>query len=404
MGGQNLRGARVLLAAVTAMTIGGLCLIAGSSAAGAASTAAGARGAAGVTAASSASWRVVAHSDSELNTIVAPAAGSAWALGEKPGPSFGSLPAGLRWNGHTWSPVSFPKAVRSGIACTAATSPGDVWAFAGTSYSGGPASYAGALRLSGAKWVVKKAFAPAGIVSGCTVTSATSAWVYGLSHVAPGVGTWRLKGSTWRLTKTGSFALIAASKVSASDIWAMAADRVGNNDVIAHWNGRSWLSDAAFAAAMPAQSATLTWDVSAINAVSAGNVWVAGQILRENSKGNFVASNYVLHLANGKWRSVAQSNPGYYLPGAVSDGHGGWWSQGTGRDFGFGVPSAKPYLLHYTGGRWHRVTIAAPKGYLMQILDVARVPGSRAMLAVADLSNGKSGYVSEVLAYGQLPK
>lgn len=406
MGGHYSRHLRALPVTVTAVTIAGLCLVAatGAAASPVAVSRAAASQVAGASAASNAHWRVVARSDSELNTIVAPAAGSAWALGEKPGPSFGSLPAGLRWNGHKWSRVSFPKAVKSGIACTAATSPGDVWAFAGTSYSGGAASYAGALRLSGGKWVVKKAFVPAGIVSGCTVLSATNAWVYGLAHVAPGAGTWRLKGSTWRLTKTGSFDLISASEVSARDIWAMGADRVGNNDVLAHWNGQSWRSDAAFAAALPAQSATLIWDVTAINAVSAGNVWVAGQILRENSQDNFVASPYVLHLANGKWRTVARSNPGYYLPGAVSDGHGGWWSQGTGREFGFGAPSAKPYLLHYTDGRWHRVTIAAPKGYTMQIIDAVRVPRSRAMLAVADLTNGKTGYISEVLAYGQLPK
>ena len=410
MGGHHVRRARVLPAAVTVVTIGGLCLVAGTGAAGAASTVAGVRAgpgvstAARVSAASTARWRVVAHSDSELNTIVAPAAGSAWALGEKPGPNFGSLPAGLRWNGHRWTGVSFPKSVRSGIACTAGTSPGDVWAFAGTSYSGGPARYAGALRLSGAKWVVKKAFSPAGIVSGCTVLSATNAWVYGLSHEAPGVGTWRLKGSTWRLTKTGSFALIGASKVSARDIWAMAADRVGNNDVVAHWNGRSWRNDTAFAAALPVQSSTVTWAVSAINAVSAGNVWVAGRILRENSQDSWIPSSFVLHLAGGKWRKVTRSNSGYYLPGAVSDGRGGWWSSGTVQEFGFGTPTAKPQLLHYTSGRWHGVTVATPKGYTMSIVSLVHVPHSRAMLAVANLTNGTMGYVSDVLAYGQLPK
>jgi hypothetical protein len=405
VGGHHSRHPRALPVTVTAVTIAGLCLVAatGAAASPVAASRVAASTAAGVSTAGSAHWRIVAREDSALSTIVAPAVGSAWALGEKGLPG-SALPAGVRWNGHRWSPVSFPKTVKSGIACAASTSPGDVWAFAGSSLFGDNAGYAGALRLSGGKWIVKKSLVPPGIVSGCTVLSATNAWVYGLAHVARGVGTWRLKGSTWRLTKTGSFELISASEVSARDIWALAADRVGNNDVVAHWNGRSWRSDAAFAAALPAQSATLTWDVSAINAVGAGNVWVAGQILRENSQDNFVASPYVLHLANGKWRKVARSNQGYYLPGAVSDGHGGWWSQGTGLEFGFGTPSAKPYLLHDSGGRWHRVTIAAPKGYTMQIMAVAHVPRSRAMLAVASLFNGKPALHSVVLAYGQLPK
>jgi len=346
----------------------------------------------------------VARTNSALTTIVTPAAGSAWALGEKGSPGSASLPAGVRWNGRRWSPVTFPAAVKGGIGCAASTSPSDVWAFAGSSLFGNSASYAGALRLSGTKWVVKKNFVPAGIVSGCTVLSPTNAWVYGLAHVARGVGTWRLTGNSWRPAKTGTFALISASEVSARDIWAMAEDRHGFDDVIAHWNGRSWRSDPAFAAALPAQSATLTWGVSAINAVGAGNVWVAGRISRENSDGTFVASRFVLHLAKGKWRKVGRSNRGYYLPGAVSDGHGGWWSQGTGFDFGFGTPSAKPHLLHESGGHWSRVTIAAPKGYKMQIMDAVRVPRSGAMLAIAELFNGTPTLRSVVLAHGKLPK
>ncbi|HTX80650.1 MAG TPA: hypothetical protein VME44_00610 [Streptosporangiaceae bacterium] len=387
-------------AAMAAVTAAGLGLAAVTTAASASAAA----NPAASTAKANAHWRVVARASDALTTIVAPAAGSAWALGDKAGASFASLPAGVRWNGHRWSSVSFPKAVKSGIACSGASSPRDVWALAGSGLYGGGASYAGALQLSGSKWIVKRAFTPAGLVSGCTVLSPTNIWVYGLTHVAPGLGTWRLRGKTWRAVTTGQFSLISASKVSAHDIWAMAADRVGNNDVIAHFNGGSWRADAAFAAALPAQTSTLTWNVSAINAVRSGDVWVAGQILRENSQDNWVPSPYVLHLAGGKWHKVARSNPGYYLPGAVSDGHGGWWSQGTGLEFGSGAPSAKPYLLHESGGHWSRVSIATPKGYTMQIMDVVHVPGSHAMLAVASVYNGTTGLRSVVLAYGQLPK
>jgi hypothetical protein len=407
MRAQHGRHWRAMSAAVTVMTIGGLGLVVGTSTAAANIAAASTTAASSVVAASaagSAHWRIVARTGSALDTIVAPAAARAWALGSATKtPGSPVLPAGVSWNGHRWSAVSFPAAVQSGIACSAASSSGNVWAFAGSSLYGSSASYAGALRLSGAHWVVKKAFTPVGLVSGCTVLSATNAWVYGLAHVARGLGTWRLKGKTWRPVITGTFGLISASKVSATDIWAIAEDAFGGN-VVAHFNGRSWRSDAAFAAALPAQSSTLKWDVSAINAVAPGNVWVAGQIIRENSQGNFIPSPYVLHLSSGKWRKVARSNPGYYLPGAVRDGRGDWWSQGTGFEFGFGTPSAKPHLLHYSGGIWHRVTIAAPKGYTMQIMDAVHVPGSSAMLAIGALYNGKPALHSVVLAYGTLPR
>jgi hypothetical protein len=404
MGSQRGTRQQVRQLGITAATVAGLGLAAGTGTLVTGTVGIGTLSAAVASTATGSHWSIVARANSALDTIVAPAAASAWALGTRAGPSSTTLPAGVHWNGHRWSQVTFPATVKSGIGCSAASSPGNAWAIAGSSLYGGSATYAGALRLSGGKWVVKKSFAPAGLVSGCTVLSPANGWVYGLTHVAPGVGTWRLKGATWSPVTTGSFDLISASQVSAGNIWAMAADMVGNDDVVAHWNGTAWRSDASFAAALPAQSSTLTWDVSAINAVAAGNVWVAGTIMRENSHGNWIASKYVLHLSGGTWWYVAPSNPGYYLPGAVSDGHGGWWSQGNGLEFGLGTASAKPYLLHRTGTHWSRLTIAAPKGYTMQIMDVVHVPNSSAMLAVAALYNGKAALHSVVLADGQLPK
>jgi hypothetical protein len=381
---------------VTASAVAGLGLAAGG----------GTISGAAAGAASGPHWSIVARSNSALGAIVAPAGASAWVFGSKSAsPASPSRPAGVHWNGHRWSPVSFPASVKSGIGCAAVSSPGNVWAFAGAAVYGNGTKYAGALRLAGGKWVVKKSFVPGALVSGCSVLSPTSAWVYGLTHVAPGVGTWRLTSRTWHRATTGTFSLIAASEVSAGDMWATAADSTGNDDVVAHWNGATWSNDSSFAAALPAQSSTLMWNVSAINAVGAGNVWVSGSILRLDSHGNWIPSPYVLHLSSGSWHKVGRANPGYYLPDAVSDGHGGWWSPGNGLAFGIGNASATPYLLHQTGGRWHRVTVAtAPKGTTMAIMDVAHVPGSNAMLAVAALYNGKPGLYSVVLAYGQLPK
>jgi len=350
-------------------------------------------------------WRVVARSDSALNTIVAPSATSAWAMGTKAGAHNAALPAGVHWNGRSWSAAAFPEAVASGIGCSGASSPRNVWAFAGASIFGGSASYAGALRLSGGKWVVDHAFTPPGLVSGCSVFSPTDAWVYGLTHVAPGVGTWRLKGRTWKPVHTPNFYLVTASAVSASDIWAIAAGPTGLDNVVAHWNGRAWRRNKALDAVLPPPSATVTPTITAINAVSAGNVWLSAEVDRQAGPAAGV-SHLVLHLSGGIWHKVGPANVGYYLPGAVSDGHGGWWAIGPPAPLPPAAPAAplpaRPYLLHETRGHWLPVALPVVPGYVLQVIGLAHVPGSGAMLAIGELYNGLAGLHSAVLAYGNL--
>ena len=101
------------------------------------------------------------------------------------------------------------------------------------------AQNSGALHLVRGKWQVSKSFTPPGLVSGCSVLSNGNAWVYGLGHVAPGrhlAAARRLSGPA--LT-TGKFFPATASDLRSSDVWAIAADSLGSNDVVAHWNGHS---------------------------------------------------------------------------------------------------------------------------------------------------------------------
>jgi hypothetical protein len=337
-------------------------------------------------------WRVVARTDSALDALVVPAKTDALVLGTKAGPDNSGLPAGERWNGHHWTEVNFPKSVTSGISCAGASSTSNVWAFAGASLYGSGATYAGALRVTGGTAKVSKSFTPPGLVSGCSVLSPGDIWVYGSTHVAPGVGTWRLTKKGWQPTKTGSFYLATASTVSKDDVWAIADDSSGLADVVAHWNGSSWAKNKAFDAALPKESSTVTWSASAINAVAAGNIWVGGEITRGSKSTEFVA-----HLSHGRWRLVGPANPGHHLPEAVSDGHGGWWAPGPA-----GATPAR-YVLHETGGHWHKVTLPLVSGEVPQNIQFARVPGTSTMLAIGQLYNGKPGLRSVVLAWGPLP-
>jgi hypothetical protein len=345
--------------------------------------------------ASTTGWRVVERTGSALYTFVMPTATSAWALGAKVGPNNSALPSGVRWNGHLWSGVSFPTAVKSGIGCSGASSATNVWAFAGSSLFGNSAAYAGALRLSGGKATVAKSFTPPGIVSGCSVLGPGNIWVYGVAHVAPGVGTWRLHGTTWSKVTTGTFSLVTASKVSATDMYALADGATGVGNVVAHWNGSTWSRVPGLGGTLPTQTSTTMWETTAINAVKPGNVWVAGEIFKGTT-----TSTFVRHLWDGQWHKAGPRNFGYYLATAVRDGHGGWWS--TGIPFAQPVRSS-PYLLHGTGGVWHKVSLPHATGTQTQIMQVIRVPGTSSMLAIAQVYNGQPALHSEVYAFGSLP-
>jgi hypothetical protein len=343
-------------------------------------------------------WRVVARSGSALDAVLAPTRTSIWVMGTGnrtvAGVSHQSA-SGLHWNGHRWTGVGFPAAVKSGISCLADSSAGNVWAFAGASIFGGAVTSSSALQLHHGKWQLRKTFTPAGIITGCTVFGSGNAWVYGLAHVAPGVGTWRLRGRSWKRAATRSFDLIGASKLSASDAWADASTSQGADNVVAHWNGHAWSRDTSFTAALKALHASSQTFIGFINAVSPGNVYVSLSEIRVHGSATTV-SDLVLHRSGGTWRRVSKTSAGYDLPSAVPDGHGGWWATDP---FGFGA-----YLLHESHGHWKRVNLPVPSGDTGIVTALAHVPGTDAAVAVVQLGSGTTQLQSEVVATGTLPR
>src|ERR1700722_18624059 len=367
-------------------------------------SASAASGAAASTAAASASsgWRVVVTANAAFDTAIAPTRTSVWALGSVFPPGGIGKPAlrptGLHWNGHSWSHVAFPSSVKSGIGCAAASSAGNVWAFAGTTLTGDSAQYAGALHLVRGKWQVSKTFSPAGLISGCSVLGNGNAWAYGLTHVAPGAGTWRLRGRTWSRATTGNFFLVTASEVRPTDGGAIAADSIGSNDVVAHWNGRTWTRQSGLAKVLPGLGRTVDPGFQQIHAVGGGNFWVAGQLITlSNSK----VSNIVLHLIGGKWYKVARGSAGYYLPTAVPDGRGGWWASQL-----FATPQSAPSLLHEAKGKssWVRVALPKPKGGPGRVTGLVHLPDSTATLALVSIFTSTGAPRTEIMASGTLPK
>lgn len=264
------------------------------------------------------------------------------------------------------------------------------WAFAGTSVSGNSAAAAGALRLENGRWKLVKAFSP-GIVTGCLVLSPTEVWVFGDAHVAPGTGTWHLHGHTWTHLAYQKYALDGASAISQNDVWGGGETGFGV-PVVARWNGRAWVRNTPLAKALPTAQGL---SIEGITAISDHDVWLRVLVTHTHPKpGN---TNLVLHWNGHAWLKVGPANPGYYLPGAVPDGHGGWWS----------YPSTNPYVhlagavRHEVSGHWVKVPvrIAGCPGSLPYLL--TRVGGSATMLGL-QLCPAASGSVTHVLAYGSV--
>jgi hypothetical protein len=345
--------------------------------------------------ASALQWRVVARTPGILDAIIAPTAGSAWAFGWIGRRNGLIAPVARHWNGRRWTTVTLPTGIGdSGMACAGASSPENVWAFSGAGASlGNPPATAAAMRLQHGRWVLHKSF-PGSYVTGCNVLSAGNVWVFGgsVAGLGPGVGTWHLTRSGWTRVKIRNLTLFNASALSANDIWATGSDITNHGlritPMVARWNGRAWVQQRSISAALPRPTSQTQVGIEAIKALSAKNVWAQAFLGRNGT----VTGVVVVHWNGRGWHRVRPASPGYHLPNAVPDGHGGWWAPPFIQN-----PSA-PYLLHETNGRWTRFRLPTRGGDILGSFSLAHVPHTGTMLAAGGDSTG-----GVILARGRLP-
>jgi hypothetical protein len=353
-------------------------------------------------------WRVVAQTPPThpgfLYSIIAPSPTSAYALGFGLNGTAPSFPIGRHWNGRRWSMVRWPASLNdNGISCAGASSPTDVWAFSGAGgHLGNGPPNAAALRLVGFRWVVSRILssAPVTAITGCNVLGPADVWVFGGAFfgIAGPIGTWHLTRSGWRQANTGKVQLIDASVVSDRDIWAGGGEYAPVPKVapiVARWNGSSWRVIGSVGSVLPSPTNSTMVYIDAIRALSATDVWARAVSV------NFVtpAKVFVVHWNGQRWSRVKPGSPGYYLPAAVSDGHGGWWSAP--------YPATSPdvrYLLHRVGSQWTKVQLPAADPLVAWSVSFVHVPHSQAMLAVGTTEPTGRPAVGVVLAFGTLPQ
>jgi hypothetical protein len=349
-------------------------------------------------------WRVVAQTPatSYLDSVVAPGPATAWALGFGGNGITPSFPVGRHWNGRRWLVVRWPAGLNdNGISCAGASSGSNVWAFTGAGgHKGNGPPNAAALRLLSGRWVVSKVLssAPDTGITGCNVIGPADVWVFGgaFAGAAGPAGTWHLTRAGWKQLDTGNVHLFDASVLSAKDIWAAGGEyapvpRV--EPIVARWNGSSWRVIRSVGSVLPLPTNSRLVYTDAVKAISPTSVWV------QAISTNFATTNvFVAHWNGVRWSRVKPGNPGYYLPTAVSDGHGGWWSAP------YLTTGPVRYLLHRVSSQWTRVPLPAADPLAPWSVKVIHVPHSRAMLAVGAVEKLGQPHVGVVLAFGTLPR
>jgi hypothetical protein len=339
-------------------------------------------------------WRIVGTTSGYLNAVVAPSLGTQWAFGSreanKPEP-----PVALHHVGSRWPQAALPAEAKGAIVCAGASSPRNIWAFEGEMFGPFGANTAAALQLRSGHWTMRHDFGSGLFVTGCNVLSATDVWAFGSTGAGPAVGTWHLHGRTWtHMTSYPASVLGQASVISADNIWATGWD--GIEGVLAHWNGSSWKTDPGLLKALPTPSSTVQVQVRAVTAISSRSLWVEAIVGRQDQQGHWHSGVQVEHWNGVRWSRVAASRFGYYLPAAVPDSHGGWWTMGY-PPLGSTVPSMT-HLLHGRHGSWVRFPLPrARTGDRLEITDIANVPGTRVAYAVGDEISKATGLGAGVI-------
>jgi hypothetical protein len=326
----------------------------------------------------------------------------AWAVGFA-SPSGGTTPVPVvrSWNGSAWSPVTLPAGVvstlgRSGpplLDTTAASGPGNVWAF---TLSGGW------LHNNGTAWKAGTLGRGRALVQASLVTAKSTVWAFGATVSATGFAPYAaVKSGThaWKRTPVpGKGTIAGASAVSAGDIWAV----LGNGTLgisrsaggLVHWHGGRWHSVPGLPASLRNRS------LGAVLARSDQNVWVGGAV-RNSQNGTTEA---VGHWNGHRWTVVklraAATTADFRIGAMVTDGSGGIWALGLCA--ATKCPNgAASRLWHETGGRWHgpvEPKLASRPSVLVSLAAVAK-----SVWGVGIVRAGKNSANGLIALWGPIP-
>jgi hypothetical protein len=214
--------------------------------------------------------------DESLSSVSGLSATSAWATGDYYAAAQDSVI--FHWNGKSWSRISAPDGASSYLSAVKAQSADNAWAV-GDVYSGYISSSL-ILHWNGASW--KRVPSPSPVygkygngLAGVTAISATSAWAVGCTDGCPVGGTPQIEqwnGVSWKqaappATPFGLYNLGAVAATSAGNIWAVGASGPVTSESAStvHGNGKTWTL-----------SGIRNAGLGGVAATSVSNAWAVG--------------------------------------------------------------------------------------------------------------------------------
>jgi len=315
-------------------------------------------------AAASTGWQVAFQAHTGASTlfnglfgVAASGKTNAWAVGgtDVSGSTKGA-PLAVRWNGTSWQTATLPSGLTGTLGAVSTPASNDAWAVSQlTGY---------ALHWNGTSWSVARTWPEhqlATEITGVNAFSPTNVWVFGGPGAFPGIGTWHLRGSTWRKVTGLAGAISTASALSRSDMWAIGADSVSPDDILLHYNGTTWQQVTG--------TALTGLQFERILALSDTDVWVTA------APGGGPRQQ-LLHFDGTQWSSVPITVPqSVQLVGITSDGSGGLWFSGFG--------TAAQWAVHRSAtGTWSSTRLAAGS----TVDNLALIPGTKPLWGAGELA------------------
>jgi hypothetical protein len=272
---------------------------------------------AGVTPAYAASWQIVASPNPTGNdgfaTMTAISPTDLWAVGSATSLSSSSATLTERYNGTSWRVVPSPNPAGyryDDLTGVSGTSASDVWSV-GMEFVNSTHSFPIIEHYSGSAWSLVPSAEPTqiGDLSAVAAVTPSDAWAVGDGRTAAGVNAPMIQhynGTGWTEVSTPvttAATLNAVAAVSASDVWAVGSQPVsgiGRSGLAMHYDGTGWTVATLPPPQVPANG---EWELSAIDASSASNVWAAGFVSSADGLGQHAI---VEHFHGTSW-SVTQA-------------------------------------------------------------------------------------------------